>query len=65
MPAAPPMRRAACFLPPRPLVVRRNASVSGDRLPIILTGAAWPGWAAVIVALAAVVLVRAPAHRRL
>jgi hypothetical protein len=40
-------------------------SVTGDRLPIILTGAAWPGWAAVIVALAAVVLVRAPAHRRL
>jgi hypothetical protein len=40
-------------------------SLIGDRLPAILTGGTWPGWAAVTVALAAVVLVRAADHRRL
>jgi hypothetical protein len=40
-------------------------SLAGERLPIILQGDNWPGWAAVTVALTAVVFVRAADHRRL
>lgn len=34
-------------------------SLTGDRLPMVLDAASWPGWAAVTVALTTVVLVRA------
>ncbi|MEN3612272.1 zf-HC2 domain-containing protein [Plantactinospora sp. ZYX-F-223] len=40
-------------------------SLSVHRLPVVLEGGSWPGWAATTVALLAVVLVRAADHRRL
>jgi hypothetical protein len=40
-------------------------SLAGRRLPAILAGDSWPGWAVITVALLAVVLVRAADHRRL
>ena len=40
-------------------------SLAGERLPSILLAADWPGWAAVTVALTAVLLARAAGYRRL
>lgn len=40
-------------------------SLAGERLPGILRAGSWPGWAAVTLALAAVLLVRAAGYRRL
>ncbi|MBF9130673.1 zf-HC2 domain-containing protein [Plantactinospora sp. S1510] len=40
-------------------------SLAGRRLPAILAGGSWPGWAVITVALLAVVLVRAADHRHL
>jgi hypothetical protein len=38
-------------------------SLAGDRLPVVLDGGAWPGWALLTLALTAVVVVRAADHR--
>jgi hypothetical protein len=40
-------------------------SLVGDRLPVVLEGYSWPGWAVITVALMAVVVVRAADHRHL
>ncbi|MEV4756681.1 zf-HC2 domain-containing protein [Micromonospora sp. NPDC049559] len=40
-------------------------SLAGRRLPAVLEGGSWPGWALLTVALTALVLVRAADHRRL
>jgi hypothetical protein len=40
-------------------------SLLGDRLPVVLAGESWPGWAVITVALMAVVVVRAADYRRL
>lgn len=40
-------------------------SLVGDRLPAVLSGASWPGWAAATVALTVVVFARAAGYRRL
>lgn len=40
-------------------------SLIGDRLPTVLTGGSWPGWAVATVGLTVVVLARATAYRRL
>jgi hypothetical protein len=40
-------------------------SLAAQRLPVVLTGDSWPGWAALTLVLSALVLARAADHRRL
>jgi hypothetical protein len=40
-------------------------SLAVQRIPVVLTGGSWPGWAALTVVLSAFVLARAADHRRL